>query len=123
MVTPGSEHVGKVARVEADANDRRVRLATCDDFFEDSCVHDALAEELSLVRSEHDLFAEDAAWDVPGCVCFETWRGLRRATGQLVEDGTADLTWTFEVGSPPSDCLCDASACTGTIHQRLSLAN
>ncbi|HZO15216.1 MAG TPA: hypothetical protein VFB62_18210 [Polyangiaceae bacterium] len=121
VITAGREHVGKVARVEADSSERRVIFQACDAFFEDDCIPDFFSEEVTLLRDEHDLFAEDATWEVPTCSCFEPWRGTRKATGRLVDNGRAELTWTFELQAAPEGCACTAEACSGTVVQELGL--
>src|SRR4030095_14778162 len=50
-ITVGPEHVGKVMRVEADSTERRLRLQTCDPFFEDDCFVDASSHDVTLPRA------------------------------------------------------------------------
>jgi hypothetical protein len=122
-ITPGGEQVGKLARVEADVNDRRVRLEVCNDFFEDDCIPEGFLAPLDLLRDDTELFLADPSWEVPGCTCFDAWRASRSAEGKLVADGAARLSWSFEFPPPPGDCLCDgAVACSATVEQRLDVA-
>jgi hypothetical protein len=118
-VTEGPEYVGKVHDVLAEVTDTSVRLAICDEFFDD-CF--ATVGEISLLRNGDELFAANPHWEVPACTCWQSYTASRAVQGGITADDTARLTWTFSVPSPPADCVCtDWTACEATVEQRLSL--
>jgi hypothetical protein len=117
-ITPGDEQIGKLARVAADVNDRRMQLEVCNDFFDDDCIPDGLADPLTFLRDENTLVLDDPNWEIPLCACFD-WHGHRTAEGRVVHDGSAELTWHLEIPTPPADCFCETGACTTTVEQTL----
>lgn len=118
-ITAGSEFEGKLSRVVANTSTTSVKLEVCNDFFEDACHPEPFIEPVTLLRSTSDLRAENNAWEVPSCTCFEDYRGTRRADGTIVEDGRAELVWTFELPAAPDGCTCEIDACTMTVEQVL----
>jgi len=71
------------------------------------------------LRDDFDLRASDETWEVPGCFCLEDYRGSRRVDGVVTDDEQAELTWSFDIPGPPTNCTCDTTACTLEIRQRL----
>ncbi len=118
-ISPGDEYVGKVVRVDATVRDSSVSLEVCDDFFEDECFAAPFISPISMIREEDDLYASEPNWEVPGCLCFDAYRGEREILGAVVEDGRAELVWSFTLPAAPPDCTCTVGACVGTVTQRL----
>ena len=96
-----------------------VTLEVCDDFFPDDCMPAPFFEPISMIRDEDELHAEQPSWEIPGCTCFEDYFGSREVSGNVVEDGRAELTWTFTLPAPPQGCTCSTQACSSTLSQRL----
>ena len=118
-VSPGADYVGNVVRVALTVRDESVTLEVCDDFFPDDCMPAPFIEPISMIRDEDELYAQQPSWEVPGCTCFEDYFGSREVSGDVVEDGRAELTWTFTLPAPPQGCTCSTQACSATLAQRL----
>ncbi len=118
-ITAGDEFVGKLKRVIADASSSSVKLEACDDFFDDTCHPEPFIEPVTMLRDTSDLRAENAAWEVPGCVCFDDYRGERRVDGLIVENDRAELSWSFVIPAAPDGCTCSVDACTLEVQQAL----
>lgn len=119
-VTPGQEYMGKMAQVRVTARDTSVTLEPCDPFFANECFPMLTVGSVSMVREYDLLESRDAHWPVPSCPCFEEYRGQRTVEGEVIEDGHAELRWTFDLPTSPSDCFCEQAACTATLGQRLT---
>jgi hypothetical protein len=121
-LSPGTEYVGKVARVMTKATTNSVQIEPCDPFFEDCFT--TLDGDISLMRIEDELLADDPNWAVPACTCFEAYTATRSGTGTIVAEDRVELTWTFEVTTPPPEsCMCQGApwqACQATLSQILS---
>ena len=122
-ISPGTEHVGKVSRVLTHSSTNSVTLEVCDPFFETDCFTTTTDGNISLLLTDYDLRADDPNWPVPSCACFDAYTASRSATGTIVDNDRAELTWTFEVPQPPADCMCTGAgwqACQGTLSQLLT---
>ena len=121
-ITPGTEFVGKLGRVQVEATHAGARFQACDDFFPDTCMPALEAGfEFSVIREEDELVSKEASWRVPFCWCSET-SGVRELEGTVVEDDAAELTWTFQVPAAAPECGCEGwDACTATVKQRLAI--
>jgi len=119
-ITPGGEFVGKLGRVEVDASTEGARFQACDDFFPDTCMPALEASfQFSVIRDEDELKSQDPGWRVPFCWCSEV-TGTRNLQGLMIEDDTAELTWTFDIPASSPECGCAGwDACTATVEQRL----
>ena len=118
-ISAGNEYVGNVQRVGLAVSDTSVTMTVCDDFFPDDCMPESFIEPISMVRDGDSLLAQQPSWPVPGCLCFEDYLGSREVDGQVVEDGKAELRWTFTLPAPPAGCTCAAVACSAMVSQRL----
>ncbi len=96
-----------------------MKLQACDDFFDDRCSPAPFLDPITLLRDDFNLRASDQSWEVPGCTCIGDYRGARRVDGVVTDDGQAELTWTFDLPEPSSNCICDTTACTMVIRQQL----
>jgi hypothetical protein len=122
-ISPGTEHVGKVARVLTHASTNSVTIEPCDPFFESECFTTTTDGNISLIRNDYELRADDPNWQVPSCTCFDAYTASRSVTGTIVDDDRVELTWTFEAPQPPADCLCTGAgwqACQATVSQLLT---
>ena len=119
-ITPGTEFVGKLGRVDVDVTAAGAHFQACDDFFPDTCMPAMDASfHFTVIRDEDELISQDPGWRVPFCWCSDVI-GERDLEGLIVEDDTAELTWTFQIPASPPQCDCPGwDACTATVHQRL----
>lgn len=124
-ITPGTEFVGKLARVTVTVGAHNARLEPCDDFFQDQCMP-VLDKDLgfSVIRDDDRLFADQPSW-APACWCdFEAPPpGSRSVEGTIVDDDTAELEWALEIGARPEvfGCECTGTpACSAKVVQRLT---
>ncbi len=118
-VSPGADYVGNLVRASLSVSDTAVTLTLCDDFFPVDCMAAPFLEPIHMIRDEDELYAQQPNWQVPNCTCFEDYLGSRDANGRVVEDGKAELAWTFAVPAAPQGCLCSTQACNGSLSQRL----